>query len=56
MAANPKVFERMAALPCEEKLEDELRKDLHRQFPQHEIFLKKGGSGYVFQLSDVPLQ
>lgn len=27
---------------------DDITKDLHRQFPNHEMFLSKGGHGYVW--------
>ena len=27
---------------------DDIKKDLHRQFPFHEMFQAKGGHGYVF--------
>ncbi|KAK4286851.1 hypothetical protein Pmani_040063, partial [Petrolisthes manimaculis] len=42
---NPGVFEQLASSPADPRMEDDIRKDLHRQFPQHEMFLEKGGHG-----------
>ena len=45
MEANARVFDHLVNLPCDPKIEDEIQKDLHRQFPLHEMFLEKGGNG-----------
>ncbi|XP_045106066.1 TBC1 domain family member 10A-like isoform X1 [Portunus trituberculatus] len=42
---NPGVFNQLAETPADPRLEDDIRKDLHRQFPLHEMFLQKGGHG-----------
>ena len=46
MENNQRVFNRLCTVPADPKMEDEIRKDLHRQFPLHEMFLEKGGQGY----------
>ncbi|KAB7504639.1 TBC1 domain family member 10B [Armadillidium nasatum] len=45
MEANKNVFDRLVNLPIDPRTEDDIRKDLHRQFPLHEMFLEKGGNG-----------
>lgn len=42
---NHGVFAQLAESPANPRLEDDIRKDLHRQFPLHEMFLQKGGHG-----------
>ena len=39
------MFNQLAEAPADPRLEDDIRKDLHRQFPLHEMFLQKGGHG-----------
>jgi len=52
---SPGVFQRLVAAPLDAKTEDEIRRDLHRQFPLHEMFLAKGGQGQedLFQVLKV---
>ncbi|KAF2352589.1 Rab-GTPase-TBC domain, partial [Trinorchestia longiramus] len=42
---NPGVFKQLATAPLDPRTEEEIRKDLHRQFPLHEMFLRRGGQG-----------
>ena len=45
LASDGRLFERLAAAPGEESVNEEIRRDLHRQFPSHEMFAKQNGSG-----------
>jgi hypothetical protein len=42
---QPGLFERLDSQPGNDSINDEITKDLHRQFPTHEIFARKDGSG-----------
>ena len=44
----PKEYLRQTGDP---KNMDDITKDLHRQFPNHEMFLSKGGHGYVLTMN-----
>ena len=35
-------FDKLDAQPCPEEWKETIEKDLHRQFPEHEMFRKKG--------------
>jgi hypothetical protein len=41
------LFQEYLKLPGDPKCIDDIEKDLHRQFPFHEMFMKQGGYGYV---------
>lgn len=45
MANNGGVFERLCETPVEPDTRDQIVKDLHRQFPRHEMFAAAGGAG-----------
>jgi hypothetical protein len=40
-------FQEYLKRPVHPQWEDDIKKDLHRQFPAHEMFTAKGGHGYV---------
>ena len=42
---NPELFAKLDGQPGDEKINDEIRKDLNRQFPSHEMFAQENGSG-----------
>jgi TBC1 domain family member 10B len=42
---NPNLFESLDKQEGNEKINDEIRKDLNRQFPSHEMFATENGSG-----------
>ena len=42
---NPGLFDQLVDIPSDPKTEDDIRKDIHRQFPLHEMFLQQGGHG-----------
>ncbi len=47
MRLHPNVFKELSGKPGNEQVVDEIRKDLHRQFPNHEMFAKRDGSGQL---------
>ena len=46
MKKNPGVFEDLLKQPGDPKCLEDIRKDLHRQFPLHEMFAESNGPGY----------
>ncbi|KAF0301327.1 TBC1 domain family member 10A [Amphibalanus amphitrite] len=42
---NAGAYDRLLELPIDAQVLDEIRRDLHRQFPMHEMFMRKGGHG-----------
>lgn len=42
---QPGLFSKLESQPGDENINDEITKDLHRQFPTHEIFARRDGSG-----------
>lgn len=45
MKLHPRAFDGLSQHSGNEHINDEIRKDLHRQFPSHEMFAKRNGSG-----------
>ncbi|KAK3083693.1 hypothetical protein FSP39_001531 [Pinctada imbricata] len=45
MEHNKGRYEEYLRRPSDPKCEEDIKKDLHRQFPQHEMFTSKGGYG-----------
>lgn len=45
MERNKGVFDDLLAQPGDPKWLDDIRKDLHRQFPMHEMFADSNGPG-----------
>ncbi|KAG9510184.1 TBC1 domain family member 10A, partial [Fragariocoptes setiger] len=41
----PKLYEKLEHEPGEPQVNDDIRKDIHRQFPNHELFLEPDGPG-----------
>lgn len=39
---NPNVYSDLCKKPGDPKCEEDIRKDLHRQFPLHEMFINEG--------------
>ena len=48
--ANPTRYDEMILLNADLKTTEEIKKDLHRQFPYHEMFLTEDKPGFVFIL------
>ena len=44
---HPNAFKELNKQSGSEQIVDEIRKDLHRQFPNHEMFAKRNGSGQL---------
>ncbi|CAG0901555.1 unnamed protein product [Cyprideis torosa] len=44
---NPGLFEHLSRQPCDANIRDEIERDLHRQFPHHEMFADSGGRGTI---------
>jgi hypothetical protein len=42
---HPHLYDHLVQLPGDEKIIDEIQRDIHRQFPTHEMFAEPGGSG-----------
>ena len=47
MDKNKGLFEDLLKQPGDPRWLDDIRKDLHRQFPMHEMFTDPDGPGYV---------
>jgi hypothetical protein len=47
MRLHPNAFIELSGQPVNEQVVDEIRKDLHRLFPNHEMFAKRYGSGQL---------
>ncbi|XP_037069277.1 TBC1 domain family member 10A-like [Pollicipes pollicipes] len=45
MQRNVGAYERLLEMPIDSHVLDEISRDLHRQFPMHEMFMRKGGQG-----------
>lgn len=45
MKNHPNAFEALVDQPGKEQIIDEIQKDLHRQFPSHEMFANRDGTG-----------
>lgn len=45
LAKYPKFYEKLERDPGDEQVCDEIRKDIHRQFPNHELFCEPNGTG-----------
>jgi len=45
--SNPGRFDAYLAETGNPQCVEEIRKDLHRQFPLHELFMSRGGHGLV---------
>ncbi|XP_061722815.1 TBC1 domain family member whacked isoform X1 [Cydia pomonella] len=45
MKKHPTEYEELLAAPGDPKCMDDIRKDLHRQFPYHEMFIREEGPG-----------
>ena len=43
----PRYFENLCELEGNPRCVEDIRKDLHRQFPYHEIFMEQEGHGLV---------
>lgn len=44
---HPNAFKELSSQAGSEQIVDEIRKDLHRQFPNHELFAKRNGTGQL---------
>lgn len=42
---NPNLYGELCKRPGDPKCEEDIRKDLHRQFPLHEMFIREEGPG-----------
>lgn len=45
LARYPKFYEKLERSPDDDQVCDEIRKDIHRQFPNHELFREANGTG-----------
>lgn len=47
MNQNKGIFDDLLSQPGDPRWLDDIRKDLHRQFPMHEMFADPEGPGYL---------
>ena len=51
MKENPNLYQELIKQPGDPKYIDDIKKDLHRQFPHHEMFVENGpGQQELFQI------